>query len=213
MKKKMRVMLCTMMAAIWVLAMAMPAMAAPKVKEAEYEGNGRVEVEFGSKVNYKNVKVTVKDGSGKSYTTKIVEKDSDDLTFVIKNFAKGKTYTYTISGIKKRSEKSYGSLKGTVKIPGASAKPRVKEVDYDRDDKEVEFEFANRVQWKSPKVTISDGKKNYVVRIREKDSDGIEVKVNKLTIGKTYKYTITGVRIKGNASYTTITGSFKARKD
>lgn len=213
MKRKIRVMFCTMMVMMWVLAMAMPAMAAPKVKETEYEGNGRVEVDFKTKVKYKNVKVTVKDSAGKSYTTKIVEKDSDDLTFVIKNFAKGKTYTYTISGVKKSGEKNYSSVKGTVKIPGAATAPAVKEVDYDKGDREVEFEFKNRVQWKSPKVTISDGKTNYVVRILEKDSDGIEVKVKKLTIGKKYTYKISGVRIKGNSAYQTISGTFKAKND
>lgn len=213
MKKKIRVMFCTMMVMMWTLAMAMPAMAAPKVKQTEYEGNGRVEVDFKSNVKYKNVKVTVKDNSGKSYATKIVEKDNDDLTFVIKNFAKGKTYTYTISGIKKKSEKNYSSIKGTVKIPGAASAPAVKEVDYDRGDREVEFEFKNRVQWKSPKVTISDGKTNYVIRINEKDSDSIEVKVKKLTIGKKYTYKISGVRIRGNSAYQTITGTFTARND
>ena len=31
------------------------------VRKAQYKGNGRVEAEFSAKVNYKNVKVTVKD--------------------------------------------------------------------------------------------------------------------------------------------------------
>lgn len=208
---KIRRMVCTLLIMAWIMATAIPAMASPKIKEAEYEGNGRVEVDFGSKVKYKNVKVTVKDSKGAAYTTKINEKDDDDLTFTIKNFKKGLTYTYTIQGIKKKSEKNYGQVTGKIAIPAPAASPTVKKVDYDREDNELEIEFKTYVQWKNPKVTISDGKKNYVVKIREKDSDSIELKVKKMTYGKKYTYKISGVRVKDNSTYKTITGTFTAK--
>ena len=135
-----RRMLATLMIMVWATIAAVPAFAAPKVKKAEYEGKGRVEVDFNSKVKYKNVKVTVKDNKGAAYSTKINEKDNDDLAFTIKNFKTGRTYTYTISGIKKSNESSYGKVTGKVTIPTPSTTPRVKEVDYDKKDKEVEFE-------------------------------------------------------------------------
>lgn len=204
-------MFATLMITIWAIVAAVPAFAAPKVKKAEYEGKGRVEVDFNSKVKYKNVKVTVKDNKGATYSTTINEKDDDDLTFTIKNFKTGRTYTYTISGVKKNNESSYGKVTGKVTIPTPTTTPKVKEVDYDKGDREVEFEFTTRVQWKGTKVTITDGSKNYVTRIKEKDSDSIEVKVSKLTIGKKYTYKISGVRIKGANSYKTISGTFIAR--
>lgn len=213
MKKKLRGFLCTLIIMMWITATAIPAMASPKIKEAEYDGKGRVEIDFNTKVKYKNAKVTVKDSNGVTYKTKINKKDNDDLTFTIKNYKKGLTYTYTITGIKKKSEKNYGQVTGKITIPGASSVPRVKEVDYDRSDSNIEFDFDTKVQWKSPKVTITSGSKNYVVKIREKSNDGIELKVKKLTYGKTYNYKITGVRIKGSSAYKTITGTFKARKD
>lgn len=211
MKKRMRTILCTLLVLVWVAAAAMPAMASPKIKEAEYEGNGRVEVDFGSKVKYKNVKVTVKDSKGKAYSTKINEKDDDDLTFTIKKFKKGLTYTYKISGIKKKTEKNYSTITGKVKIPAATAAPKVKKVENDRKDKEVEFKFTTKVQWKAPKVTIKSGKTNYVVKIKEKDNDEIEVKVKSLTKGKKYTYKITGVRVNGTKAYKTVTGTFIAK--
>lgn len=204
-------MFATLMITIWAVVAAVPAFAAPKVKKAEYEGKGRVEVDFKSKVKYKNVKVTVKDNKGATYSTTINEKDNDDLTFTIKNFKTGRTYTYTISGVKKNNESSYGKVTGKVTIPTPTTTPKVKEVDYDKGDREVEFEFTTRVQWKGTKVTITDGSKNYVTRIKEKDSDSIEVKVSKLTIGKKYTYKISGVRVKGANSYKTISGTFIAR--
>ena len=204
-------MFATLMITIWAIVAAVPAFAAPKVKKAEYEGKGRVEVDFNSKVKYKNVKVTVKDNKGATYSTTINEKDNDDLTFTIKNFKTGRTYTYTISGVKKNNESSYGKVTGKVTIPTPTTTPKVKEVDYDKGDREVEFEFTTRVQWKGTKVTITDGSKNYVTRIKEKDSDSIEVKVSKLTLGKKYTYKISGVSTKGANSYKTISGTFVAR--
>ena len=206
-----RRMLATLMIMVWATIAAVPAFAAPKVKKAEYEGKGRVEVDFNSKVKYKNVKVTVKDNKGATYSTTINEKDNDDLTFTIKNFKTGRTYTYTISGVKKNNESSYGKVTGKVTIPTPTTTPKVKEVDYDKGDREVEFEFTTRVQWKGTKVTITDGSKNYVTRIKEKDSDSIEVKVSKLTLGKKYTYKISGVRVNGANSYKTISGTFIAR--
>lgn len=211
MKKKMRTILCTLMVLVWVAAAAMPAMASPKIKEAEYEGNGRVEVDFGTKVSYKNAKVTVKDSNGKAYSTKINKKDDDDLTFTIKSFKKGLTYTYKISGIRKKTEKSYSTITGKIKIPAATAAPKVKKVEYDRKDKDVDFKFTTKVQWKSPKVTIKSGTTNYVVKINEKDNDEIEVKVKNLTKGKKYTYKISGVRVNGTKTYKTVTGTFVAK--
>lgn len=211
MKKKMRTILCTLMVLVWVAAAAMPAMASPKIKEAEYEGNGRVEVDFGTKVSYKSAKVTVKDSNGKAYSTKINKKDDDDLTFTIKSFKKGLTYTYKISGIRKKTEKSYSTITGKIKIPAAIAAPKVKKVEYDRKDKDVDFKFTTKVQWKSPKVTIKSGTTNYVVKINEKDNDEIEVKVKNLTKGKKYTYKISGVRVNGTKTYKTVTGTFVAK--
>ena len=210
-KNIVRRMLAVLMIMVWMVVAAVPAFAAPKIRKAEYEGKGRVEVDFNSKVSYKNVKVTVKDNKGAGYSTKINEKDNDDLTFTINNFKTGRTYTYTISGVKKSGEKSYGNVTGKVTIPAPATTPKVKEVDYDKNDREVEFEFASRVQWKGAKVTITDGSKNYVTRIIEKDGDGIEVKVSKLTPGKKYTYKISGVSVKDAGSFKTISGTFVAR--
>lgn len=211
MKKRIRTLICTLMVMVFAMTAAVPVLASPRIREAEYEGYGRVEVEFKTDVRYKNVKVTVKDTAGKAYSTKIRNKDEDDLTFEIKNYKKGVTYKYIITGVKQKNEKNYGQVSGKIAIPAASAAPRTKKVEYDRHDNEVEFDFTTAVQWKSPKVTISDGKKNYVVKILEKDSGGIEVRVKKLTKGARYNYKITGVRVKGNQTYKTVTGTFIAR--
>ena len=95
----------------------------------------------------------------------------------------------------------------------AGNKVVVTDVDYDRDDREVEFEFKGSVKWKKPKVKITRNGKNYAKRIIEKDSDELSVKVKKLTYGAIYSYKITGVKKKGAKKYTTVTGTFRAVDD
>jgi len=95
----------------------------PTIRKTAYEGKGIVEVDFTKKVSYKNVKVTVKDNDGRSYKTSIVDKDKDDLEFQIIKYRKGKTYKFTITGIKVKGSSAYGKVSGKVKIPAEPANP------------------------------------------------------------------------------------------
>ena len=122
MKLKKRIPVIFMTAAVMVMTAVIPASAAaPKKESTEYKGKGKVEVEFTSKVYYKKSKVTVKDTSGKKYTACIYDRDSDDMKFKIKNYKTGKTYKYTISGVKKRGTAKYGKVSGKVTIPAAKS--------------------------------------------------------------------------------------------
>lgn len=112
------VLLCLVM----ILGSVMPVFAAAPAKEkVEYEGKGRVEVEFMSKVNWKNPVVTVKDSTGKNYTATIVKKDNDDITFAIKGYKEGEKYSFSISGVKRKGTSGYGTVNGTVAIPARTA--------------------------------------------------------------------------------------------
>ncbi len=107
-----------LLAAALLISTAASAFAsAPAIKKAEYEGKGKVDVDFTEKVAYKDVTVTVKDSAGSSYTAVILDKDNDDIEFRIKNYKEGKTYTFTISGIKVKGTTEYGKVSGQVKIP------------------------------------------------------------------------------------------------
>ena len=183
---------------------------AAAINHTDYEGKGKIEVNFDTKVTYKDLKVTVKNASGKKMKVKIVEKDNDDLEFKIKNYKAGTKYTYTIQGVYTRGESTAKKLTGKIKIPKADGGLPLKEIEYDAQDKEVEIEFDCRVDWKNPKVTITRGSKDYVRTIEDKDKDGIEVNVKKLKSGKVYHYTITGISKKGSGKWTTVSGTFRA---
>lgn len=96
---------------------------APSKEKVEYLGNGQVEIEFVQDVNYKKPKVTVKDNSGKKYTASILKKDSDDLHFRIKNYKAGRSYTFTVKGVRVKRTSKYGSVTAVVNIPAPAAPP------------------------------------------------------------------------------------------
>ena len=120
MKKRLATLL---LATILLLAAAVPALAkAPAVKEVEYQGGKTVEVEFAENVSYRNPKITVKDSDGNKLTAKIVERDSDDLTFTVTGLAPGGKYTFALSGIRAGKSGKYGTVKGSFSVPAKRSK-------------------------------------------------------------------------------------------
>lgn len=203
--------LALLLSCVLMLCAALPAYAAaPKVREIEYEGNGVVEFDFKSKdVQYRNLKVTVKDGAGKSHAVTILEAD-DDLTFKVDSIAPATRYSVTIKGIRDGGKGEYGQVKGSFKTP--SKKPSIEKVEYDAEDRELEIEFATKVQFKNPKVTVKDaGGEKLNVSSLKKGSDDIEVRVRGMKRGKTYTVTVSGVRVKGTGSYTSVSKKVKIK--
>ena len=208
---KRRNMFAAMLMIVWILIGAMPVLAAsgaPKVESCKCKAGKKVEVEFAGKVQYKNPAVKVLDASGKKYEVKITDKDDDDIEFKVKGLKAGKKYTYKISGIRKKGNKKYTTVKGSFRV-AKKTEVKVDNVEYDKKDKEVSFDFQGHVKYKKVAVEIKDAEgKAYVKRIKEKDRDEIEVSVKKLKKGKKYQYKITGVAKKGSNSYKTVKGTF-----
>ena len=101
-----------------LISASIPAMAATAaISKTEYEGSGRVEVDFKKDVQYKSAKVTVKDSAGKSYTAKILEKDSDEMEVRVSGLKKGTKYTVKVSGVRLKSAGgSYGSVSKSITV-------------------------------------------------------------------------------------------------
>ena len=122
MKNIKRKIITSVISCLMIISMAVPTFAAaPKKEHVKYEGSGKVEVEYIGHVKYKNSKITVKDTSGKKYKVTVLERDNDETRFKIKNYKAGKTYKFTISGVKKAGTSKYGKVTGSVKIPKASS--------------------------------------------------------------------------------------------
>ncbi len=190
-----------------MLCMAVPALAAaPETCRATYEGRGRVEVDFNTDVQYKNVSITVRDPSGKKLSARITDKDDDDLEFSVTGLKADTEYTFVISGVRKEHSGAYGTVKGTFRTPKHEL--GVRKAEYDKSDKELELKFYGSVQYKNPRVVIRDAAgKTYSCRITDLDSNEMEIFVKGLKSGK-YTAKITGIRLKGSRSYTSITATF-----
>lgn len=170
-----------------------------------------IEIDFLKNMKLKSTAaITVKDSQGTSYKTSVHEHDRDDLSLSVAGMKAGKTYTVKIKGIKNATASKYGTL--TIKFSVPKKSTAVKSVEYDADDREVSFDFTNRVSYNNPKVVITskDGAKNYTATIVEKDNDELTVRVKGLTYGKTYSYKITGVGANASSTSKTLQGTFVA---
>ena len=186
----------------------------PTVQYATYEGFGFVEVDFLQDVNYENPAVTVTDAAGAPVTASLIQLDDDDLTFQVTGFATDATYTFTISGVRVGRNGTYTSVTGTFVVPpeGAAA---IKKVEYDRDDREIDIEFATFVQYEVPTVQVitADGTPINAT-IHEWDEDSIEARLETpLNIGSEYMVTVTGVRAAQETAFGTASFTFTAYDD
>lgn len=93
--------------------------AAPAVRKVEYKGKGIVELEFRTDVNYKNVKVIVKNAAGKACKVKLLERDDDELKFKVTGLKSGKAYSYTVKGVRREHTGTFGNVSGKFKVPAA----------------------------------------------------------------------------------------------
>lgn len=87
------------------------------VKDVDYDADDKeVSFEFKNNVSYKNAKVVITNTSNtKTYTTRIVEKDSDEITARVSGLKRGSTYKYKITGVTDKATKSSKTLSGTFK--------------------------------------------------------------------------------------------------
>lgn len=198
-----------------------------KDDDDDYDDNKHeIEVKFRTKVRWsRTAKVSsVKDNKGKKYTAWLNDTDSDDCDIYIKSLKSGRTYTIVIDGIKKSGAKSYGKLTLKVKIPSdnknvSNSKLKVTKVEFDDDNDdedrygcEIDIKFNTDVVWKSnAKVSsIKDNKgKSYKGVLNDRDDDSCEVYIKNMTYGRTYTIKISGIKVKGASSYTTVTAKVK----
>lgn len=152
-KRLLASMLAFAMAFSILLVMPVSAAALQK-KSIRYEGYGKVELEFRSKVQWKNAKVTVKDSTGKAYSVKILNKDNDEIEFKILQFKQGQKYTCTVSGVRQGRSGSYGKVSGSVTIPTTKVS-----------------------ESKAVSIALNDAVKKY--KIKKADAKGIDLDISK----------------------------------
>ena len=203
-------------AAAAAVLLAIPALAAaPEAFRAEYEGNGRVEIDFRNDVTYENPAIQVMPadffGETTGLTATIVEIDDDDLTFVTEGLLPETTYTYTLSGVREGRTGEYGSITGTFITPAEGAVV-ISELEVDVEDGEIEIEFLGRVDYDNPTVTVTKADGTALkTTIEEREGDGIEVRARGLVRGEEYTVTVTGVAQRDSGTFGTVSRTVIAR--
>lgn len=198
-------------AVLTVPALALSAVTEPAPFRAEYEGKGRVEIDFRRDATYQNLSVTAADAAGNSQTVTILEVDDDDLTFMIENIQPATDYTFTISGVKLPGDADFGSLTGEITTP-AAGETSIQKIDFDAEDGELEIEFAGRVDYDNETVTVTAADGTALeARIIERENDSIEIRVSGVTRGEDYTVTVAGVGEAGSGIFGTVQRTFTAR--
>lgn len=207
--------LVTTVFAVNMVPVAAAAAPKPVIEDVDYEGNGKVEIDFVGKVDWKNPKVQVKDNGGKTYRVSAVKKDNDEIEFRVIGIKKNRKYTVTISGVKKKAASSYTTVKTTFSVGNSitpNTKAAIEKTEYEGNGY-VDVDFRRDVRWKNPKVTVKDSSgKKYRVTIVDFDDDDINFRVSNIQAGKTYTYTISGVRDWKGGSYGSVSGKFTTPK-
>ena len=203
--------IAAVLAAVMVLGLnMMPAQADARIESVDYEGNGRIEVEFKTPVRYyRTFRVAAHSTAGKQMGTEIIKKGEDELLFRIIGAQPGQTYIFVVNGIRKQGESVKTRITRRITIPKSAGSVKIKRVSYEPEDSNLELGFSDEVEWKNAKITVKSGSTNYVSSITGKSSKGVKICVKKLTMGTTYTVTISGIRKKGTSKYGTVTGTVK----
>lgn len=205
----MKKIIAVIIAAIMLLGIT-PAFAdAPAIEKIEYEGSGRVEVDFSGSVKYKNCKVKVTDENGTAYSARITDRDSDEISFKVANIKAGTTYRVVISGVKRRGTADYGKVKASFTTPkAASCAPAIEDIEVNANGR-IEVDFKDSVQYKNLSVKVKDaGGRSYSVSVLKKDDDEINLKARGLKAGTAYTLVISGIRKKGAVEYVKLKAVF-----
>lgn len=184
-----------------------------------------IDVHFTTKVMWdNNASITsLTDAGGNSYNAKIIDRDDDDLEIYVEGIKDGTNYTADIQGIKSYNDSSYTNLKVTFETEkqtstNTKSNLKVRDVDFDREDKEVSFDFDKFIELKSDAyIIIKDSNGNTYSSKNSRiicDEDDIELFLDKnLKQGQKYTYEINGIKENAGNAYGTINGSFTAYDD
>ena len=174
--------LAAVLAAVMVLGLnMMPAQADARIESVDYEGNGRIEVEFKTPVRYyRTFRVAAHNTAGKQMGTEIIKKGEDELLFRIIGAQPGQTYIFVVNGIRKQGESVKTRITRRITIPKSAGSVKIKRVSYEPEDSNLELGFSDEVEWKNAKITVKSGSTNYVSSITGKSSKGVKIRVKKL---------------------------------
>lgn len=189
-------------------ALTLPDGAQPHILTYQFLGSRKASFQFMRKVEYKAPKVTVVNEKGEKFAAKVVKKSSGELVVSIPEAVKGEKYKLTLSGVRVKGQKDYGTVSKEFRVP-PNSRPTVKSVQYK--EGYVIVEFNEKIDVKGAKASVkgSNGKR-FSAKITKSDDTRVRFDVKNPVAGKSYAFSLSGIRVHGGLSYTSVTGKFTA---
>ena len=219
MKKSSRIITLVLMICL-VLSMGSGAMAKEnKVKETKIKTTkvtctsaGKVNVSFASDVVYdkETVAVTITDEEGNVIPSKLTKQNKRLATVAVTGLIKGNSYTLTITGIKDAKAEEFGEI--TAKFTAKKIKTAIKPSKTTATKKAVIIKFKGKAAYKDIAVTVKDKDGNELAAtIIKKTKSQIKIKVDGLKKGEKYSYTVSGIKLKKEKNFGSVSGTFKCK--
>jgi len=179
--------------------------------------DGKIKVKFPQKVEWsEEATATLTDSEGNSIEVTLSKMDKKSAIVEGEGMIIGNTYTLVINGVKNESDDEFGSITVKFKAKELKSKCRVKKFDKKIKAKKrnvIRIKCKGKVQTKDAEATVTDEKGNeYTAKVKGKSKGSIKVAVEGLEKGAEYTVTITGVKIKKEKNYASVTTTFKTKK-
>lgn len=181
----------------------------PKIAKVICTASGKLNVSFKGKVKYSDtVKVTITDAEGKEVDCQIKKKNKTSMQISVQGLVKGQKYTLTIEGVIAKNTSEPVTITKTFTAKGMKTACKASKVTVAK-KKFITIKVKGNVCYKDATVTVVDEDGNSLeAEIVKKTKGNIKVWVDGLVKGKKYTVTITGVKVKKEKNYSSITKTF-----
>ncbi len=172
---------------------------------------GKVNISLNADVVWDaNASAAVKDADGSSLTASLIKKNKRLAVVAVEGMVKGQSYTVEISGVKAAGDPEYKTVTGSFKAKKIKSALKASKVSVNKN--KVIVKFKGKAAFKDLSVTVTDSAGTELsARILKKTKSQIKVKVDGLKKGNTYKLVVTGVKLKKEKNYGSVTRTFKAK--
>lgn len=183
-----------------------------KVEKVTCTASGKVNISFKQKVTYTDeLSVTIEDTESKKYDCKVSKKNNALLVVSVKGLVKGHKYIITIKGVVAKGGKEAVTIKKEFFAKGMKTGCKISKITKSGKNFIV-LKLKGSAYYKDATVVVKDSEgKEIPAKIIKKAKGTIKVKAEGLKKGKKYIVTVTGVKLKKEKNYSSITKTFIAK--
>lgn len=183
-----------------------------KVEKVTVSTSGNLKVSFKKKVEWaKDAAITVVGEDGAEVSATLKNKTKTSVAVKTKGLVKGQKYTLKITGIKDKGTEEFSTASYSFVAKGIKTDAKISTVKVTGKNTVV-VNFSSKVDYKDATVEVKDADGvAYEAKIVKKASGNVKVQIKGLTKGTKYTVVISGIKLKKEANYSTVTKTFVAK--